>query len=61
MVEKENKRRIFKENFVGRWTELRMGKISKKLVISFFVICTLYSNFDWCLPNIQIIETALFY
>ena len=50
MVEKENKRRIFKENFVGRWTELRMGKILKKLVLSFLVIYTLYRNFDWCLP-----------
>ncbi len=61
MEEKENKRRIFKENFVGRWTELRMGKILKKLVLSFLIFYTLYNNFDWCLPNIQIIETALVY
>ena len=61
MEEKENKRRIFKENFVGRWTELRMGKILKNLVLSFLVIYTLYNNFDWCLPNIQIIETAFFF
>jgi hypothetical protein len=39
MEEKENKRRIFKENFVGRWTELRMGKILKKLA-TFKVIST---------------------
>ena len=61
MEEKENKRRIFKENFVGRWTEFRMVKILKKLVLSSLVIYTLYSNFDWCLSNIHIIETALFY
>ena len=46
-------KRIFKENFVGR-----LGKILKKLVLSFLLIYTSYSNFDWRLPNI--IAIALF-